>query len=47
MKRMVRFGWQTRAAPALGLVGCALVLAGGAGVVADRLLARRLLPLAD
>ncbi|MEV5720006.1 hypothetical protein AB0L41_39485 [Amycolatopsis mediterranei] len=47
VKRMVRFGWQTWAAPALGLMGCALVLAGGAGVVADRLLARRLLPLVD
>lgn len=47
VKRMVRFGWQTWAAPVLGLIGCALVLAGGAGVVADRLLAYRLLPLAD
>ncbi|MEU4522947.1 hypothetical protein AB0F52_30085 [Amycolatopsis sp. NPDC024027] len=47
VKRMVRFGWQTWAGPVLGLIGCALVLAGGAGVVADRLLARRLLPLAD
>ncbi|MDX3188640.1 hypothetical protein PV458_09575 [Streptomyces sp. MN03-5084-2B] len=47
VKRMVRFGWQTWAAPVLGLIGSALVLAGGAGVVADRLLAHRLLPLAD
>jgi hypothetical protein len=47
IKRMVRFGWQTCAGPVLGLIGCALALAGGAGVVADLLLARRLLPLAD
>jgi hypothetical protein len=47
VRRMVRFGWQTWAAPVLGLIGSALALAGGAGVVADRLLARRLLPPAD
>ncbi|MEV6641097.1 hypothetical protein [Amycolatopsis sp. NPDC051371] len=47
VKRMVRFGWQTWAGPVLGLIGSSLVLAGGAGVAADRLLARRLLPLAD
>jgi hypothetical protein len=45
--RMVRFGWQTWAGPVLGLIGSALALAGAAGVIADRLLARRLLPLAD
>lgn len=45
--RMVRFGWQTWAGPVLGLIGSALVLAGAAGVIADRLLARRLLQLAD
>ncbi|MEV6644703.1 hypothetical protein [Amycolatopsis sp. NPDC051371] len=47
VKLMIRFGWQTWAAPVLALIGCALVLASGAGVVADRLLATRLLPLVD